>query len=76
VDWCTQDVLIEGNIFYRIGGPDQQEMWKAGVMNNGGNYVRTVNNMFIDCNIPYRMSYWVSTWAGGANPSLPTIFQK
>ena len=65
VDWCTQDVLIEGNIFYRIGGPDQKAYWKAGVMNNAGNYVRTVNNLFIDCSIPYRMSYWVSTWGGG-----------
>jgi hypothetical protein len=64
-DWCTQDVLIEGNIFYRFGGPDQQKMHKAGVLNNGGNFVRTVNNLFIDCSIPYRMSYWLSSWGGG-----------
>ncbi len=63
-DWCSQDILIEENIFYRIGGPDQDENWKAGVMNNASNYVHTVNNIFIDCSIPYRMSYWLSTWGG------------
>lgn len=68
-DIGSQDITVEGNIFYRMTGapleggssPDQYG-FKAGIMNNGCNYVRVINNMFIDCEIPYRKSYWLTTW--------------
>ncbi len=74
VDWCTQDVVIEGNIFYRMSGPDQNSNWKAGIMSNSSNYVDVTNNMFIDCSIPYRVSYWLSTW--GTQQQLDFLLTK
>ncbi|MCX6908837.1 MAG: right-handed parallel beta-helix repeat-containing protein [Verrucomicrobia bacterium] len=64
----TMGVLIEGNVFARIGGAPPARVGQAGntssvVNNNSGAYIATRNNFFIDCPVPYVLS----AHSGGKN---------
>ncbi len=62
-DWCTMGITIEENIFYKIGSSNTE--YSTTIFNNGGSYIITRNNLFIDCPKPYFMSFWLNGW--GAN---------
>jgi len=51
----TMGVTIESNLFARIGWAKHHHPGRA-VNNNSGAYVRTHDNFFVDCALPYLMS--------------------
>jgi hypothetical protein len=58
-DWFSQGFTIEENILYRIG--DDPEMFEfIGIVNSSGRYNKVLNNIFIDCPIPYERGYNMS----------------
>jgi hypothetical protein len=60
-DNFTMGVLIEENIFYRIGGVGRASDCRA-VNVNCGSYIITRHNLLVDCSLPYCLS----DHAGGA----------
>jgi len=65
-DNMTMGWLIEENIFYKIGTPASKMNWS--VMNHGGSYINTRNNMFIDCTNPYTMSLLLNGYMKSSVP--------
>lgn len=65
----TMSVLIEGNIFARIGSAITRARTAGAsdtcraIQNNSGAYIITRNNLFIDCPVPYLLS----AFSGGKN---------
>ncbi len=54
-DDMTMGWVIEENIFYKIGVPQSRACWA--VFNHGGSYIKTRNNIFVDCTSPFTMAY-------------------
>lgn len=59
-DWCVMGITIEENIFYRIGTPNTEH--STTIFNNGGSYILTRRNLFIECPKPYHLSLWLNGW--------------
>lgn len=58
-DWFSQGFTIEENVFYRIG--DQDGMYEyIALVNSSGRYNHILNNVFVDCAIPYERGYNMS----------------
>jgi hypothetical protein len=55
----TMGVLVEENVFYKFG-PGEFSYTRA-IGGNGFDYVIVRNNMFIDCEIVYDQSYYLTT---------------
>ncbi|HJN17830.1 MAG TPA: right-handed parallel beta-helix repeat-containing protein, partial [Armatimonadota bacterium] len=53
----TMGWSIEENIFHRIGGVGAASTGRA-VTNNTGAHIATRHNIFVDCTIPYFMSFY------------------
>jgi hypothetical protein len=58
-DWFSQGFTIEENILYRIG--EDADMFEfIGIVNSSGRYNKILNNIFIECRIPYDRGYNMS----------------
>ncbi|MFC1738880.1 right-handed parallel beta-helix repeat-containing protein [Planctomycetota bacterium] len=77
-DNMTMGWLVEENVFYKIGTPGSRACWS--VMNHGGSYINTRNNMFIDCTNPYTMAFCLNSYFASRVPSylnsLKELFEK
>ena len=58
-DWFSQGFTIEENIFYRIGDKEGMHEYIA-LVNSSGRYNHILNNVFVDCSIPYERGYNMS----------------
>ncbi len=58
-DWLSQGFTIEENVFYRIGSQPRMYEYMA-VVNSGGRYNNILNNVFVDCAVPYERGYNMS----------------
>ena len=60
----TFGVTIDENIFYRMGRQDGDNA----ILLNGAAYVRTRNNIFVDCITPYTLSFRLNGYAKDSVP--------
>jgi hypothetical protein len=58
-DWLSQGFTIEENVFYRIGSQPGMHEYMA-VVNSSGRYNKILNNVFVDCAVPYERGYNMS----------------
>ncbi len=65
-DDMTMGWLIEENAFYKIGVPQSRNCWA--VFNHGGSYIKTQNNIFIDCTSPFTMAYPFNSYFASSFP--------
>ena len=73
-DNMTFDWLIEENVFYKIGVPESRECWA--VFNHGGAYVKTENNIFVDCTIPFAMAFPLNSYFESSVPSYERAWKE
>jgi len=57
----TMEWVIEQNIFLRCGNQGHRPM--GAVFSNGGAYLTLRDNIFVDCVAPFRLSFFLGTWA-------------
>ena len=72
-DDMTMGWVIEENVFYKIGVPQSRNCWA--VFNHGGSYIRTRNNIFIDCTSPFTMAYPFNSYFESSFPRYQNSWQ-
>lgn len=58
-DEASAGWLIENNLFYRIGNENSRI---AAIFGNTCSYVKVINNIFLDCNSTFDLSFHFYTW--------------
>jgi hypothetical protein len=72
IDNGTNGVLVQGNLFDRIGGEDGD--WT--VMIHGGDHNIVEGNGFRDCVLPLHMNFFFNTWGKEMYPGIRKDWEK
>lgn len=72
IDNGTNGVLVQGNLFERIGGEEGD--WA--VMIHGGDHNIVDGNGFSDCTLPLHVSFFFNTWGKDMYPRIRKQWEK
>jgi hypothetical protein len=72
IDNGTNGVLVQGNLFDRIGG--QEGDWT--VMIHGGDHNIVEENSFVDCTLPLHVNFFFNTWGKDMYPEIRKQWEK
>lgn len=70
----TMEWVIEQNIFLRCGNVGHRPM--GAVFANGGAYLTIRDNLFVDCVAPFRLSFFLATWAQSWRPGYEAKWRE
>lgn len=70
----TMEWTIEQNIFLRCGNVGHRPM--GAVFGNGSSYLTIRDNIFVDCVAPFRLSFFLATWARSRLPEYEAKWRE